>query len=97
MSLSFKSLPITFTELFVRNKLDITNNSVTFTYNLGLGSLFLKSESLTVNRHFINSVEVVHNYISSNIIIRGIGLRTIVAFDFKKSDAESIREILLPT
>jgi len=96
MSQTFKSLPITLTELLIPNKLNITDDSVTFTYNLGLDHLFIKSITTTINRHFINSVEIINNYISSNIIIRGIGLQTIVAFDFKKSDAEKIRDILLP-
>lgn len=95
MNQTFKSLPITLTELVIPNKLNIDNRTVSYTYNLGIGSLFIESVTLKINRNFINSVEVINNLISSNIVIRGIGLQTIVAHDFKKSDAEKIKEILM--
>jgi hypothetical protein len=93
----FKSLPITFTEFIVPQKITITDNMVTWKKNMGISNFFIKSNSVSILRNFINSVEVINNYISSTIIIRGIGLETIWADDFEKGDAEIIKEILLTT
>lgn len=73
----------------------ISDQLVSFKQNAGARKMFLASNSITLARNAINSVEIQGNILGCNIIITTNGGGKITAECFDTDDAEQIQKILL--
>jgi hypothetical protein len=76
-------------------KIVISDKLVTWKKNKGVNWFYLKSDSITISRKNIVSVEIHRKVIGCSIEINSFGFQSICADNFSVGDAEEIQKILL--